>query len=184
MEYHKLMLAQGEGSLKPDTTPFQWHYWLLGLAVVLSLVWVGNLVIRDMTQVQAGSSDNSLSQLREQLLADATSLRGSWSRTLNPLVQEVQGDLVWNATQQQGVMRFVRLPQLADGAFYQLWLYDSRSSDGKPIAGTVLQQSPTLAEWFAPIQHEEKVLEPYKFELVLVTGKPNDEPQLLLMVQP
>lgn len=184
MEYRKPMLVQGEESLKPDTTPFQWHYWLLGLVVILSLLWAGSLVTRDVAQVQADSSDSSLSQLRGQLLADAASLRGSWSRTLNPLVQEVQGDLVWNATQQQGVMRFVRLPQPADGAFYQLWLHDSRSSDGKPISGAVLQQSPTLAEWFAPIKHREKVLEPYKFELVLVTGKPGDAPQLLLMVQP
>lgn len=161
----------------------RWHYvWYVLLAVFL-LVALG-FGVRHWQPVQAGADNSELSVLREHLLNDASSVHGNWLRTLNPLVQHVQGDVVWNSAKNQGVMRFVDLPAPAAGRFYQLWLYDAHSADGLPISGAVVRDGIAKGEWFAPIKTEQAVLAPFKFELHLHTDNAPEQSQLLLMVQP
>ncbi len=161
--------------------------WQTGLFTLLSilalalLIWFG---LNYASRVQAEVTAGDLPQLRETLLADTTSLRGNWLRTLNPAVQDVQGDLVWNASTQQGVMRFVDLPPPESGTFYQLWLYDSRGEHAEPVSGAVFRQSSGGGEWFVPIKTAVEVLEPYKFELKQESDTAGVPAQILLMVQP
>lgn len=174
-----------EGSLKLRSVG-HWQYWPAGLAVVLllALLLAVGFVPRYFAHAQTDSAIGDLSQLRKTLLAEPASVRGNWLRTLNPSVQDVQGDLVWNAAKQQGVMRFLNLPEPANGTFYQLWVYDSRSETGTPISGAVFHQGSGTGEWLTPIQTQTPVSEPYKFELKLEVDDNRGAAQILLMVQP
>jgi hypothetical protein len=172
-----------EGSLKLRSVG-HWQYWLASIAIVLLLLAAISFMPRYFGHAQTDGAGGDLPQLHETLLAEPASVGGSWLRTLNPTMQDVQGDLVWSTEKQQGVMRFLNLPQPASGKFYQLWLYDTRSADGKPISGAVFHQGSGAGEWFAPIQTQAHVSEPYKFELKLETENNTDAAQILLMVQP
>ena len=176
------MMANSEGSVNTASNGI-WRYGLYVLIAALLLVALG-FGVRHWEPAQASADNGELSVLRERLLSDSSSVRGNWLRTLNPLVQDVQGDLVWNSTQSQGVMRFVDLPAPAAGQFYQLWLYDTRSADGVPVSGAVVRNGAGKGEWFAAIKTEKMVLAPFKFELHLHADKSAEKSQLLLMVQP
>lgn len=162
----------------------RWQYWLfsvLSVLVLAVLVWFG---LNYSSRVQAGVDAGNLPELRETLLADPASLRGNWLRTLNPLVQDVQGDLVWNAEKQVGVMRFVNLSNPKRGTFYQLWLYDARGDSHDPVSGAVFRRGSGNAEWLSLIETSTKVIDPYKFELKLERDDGKEPGQILLMVQP
>ena len=176
------MMANSEGSVNTASNGI-WRYGLYVLIAALLLVALG-FGVRTWEPVKARVDSGELPALREHLLADPSSVRGNWLRTLNPLVQDVQGDLVWNSTQSQGVMRFVNLPAPAAGQFYQLWLYDTRSADGVPVSGAVVHTVANKGEWFAAIKTEQAVTTPFKFELHLGADKSAEKSQLLLMVQP
>jgi hypothetical protein len=176
------MMANSEGSVNTASNGI-WRYGLYALVAALLLVALG-FGMRHWEPAQASANNGDLSVLRERLFSDPSSVRGNWLRTLNPLVQDVQGDLVWNSTQSQGVMRFVDLPAPATGQFYQLWLYDTRSADGVPVSGAVVRNGVGKGEWFAAIKTERAVITPFKFELHLHADKSAEKSQLLLMVQP
>lgn len=163
------------------------NFWKNGLIIalsVLTLVMAGLYASSRMGGVRAEAAPDDLRQLHETLLADASSVRGHWLRTLNPLVKHVQGDLVWNSQRQQGVMRIRDLPKPDKGMVYQLWLYDTRAAADKPVSGGVLHTDAGGDELYAPIRAETPVAEPYKFVLKLQQAVNGDAGQVLLMVQP
>jgi hypothetical protein len=171
-----------KGSFMPQTGLSR-NKWLVifFLAVVISGI---SLPILHQWRSVAADVPIELQTLHDTLLADSSSVHGNWLRTMNPLVQDVQGDVVWNNAQQQGVMRFVDLPDPKRGMVYQLWLYDVKSPTETPISGATLQQGSGKGEWFAPIKTATPVIEPYKFELKLANDAADTNGQLLLMVQP
>jgi hypothetical protein len=155
------------------------------ILLVLSLVGLGGYVLGQFQGVLANDSTPAgLQALRETLLAETSSVRGNWLRTLNPLVKDVQGDLVWNSAQQQGVMRFVNLPSPKAGHFYQLWLYDTRGESDAAVSGAELREGSGRGELFVPIKTATTVEEPYKFVLALQAEGDKKVGQTLLMVQP
>ncbi len=157
--------------------------WLIISLILLSLLTGVLLALPHFRDVHADTSAGGMAELREQLLADSTSISGSWLRTLNPIVKDVQGDLVWNSTQQQGVLRIRDLPLPKAGHFYQLWLYDTHGNTADGISGGVLTQSIGSEEVFMSIKADTPVQEPYKFELKLQNDQ-DENGQTLLMVQP
>jgi hypothetical protein len=165
-----------------DTSIKNWL--ILALLLVLLIVGLG-AASQHLHSVQADDTRTAgLGELRTQLLADAGSIRGNWLRTLNPLVKTVQGDVVWNSTQQQGVMRFVDLPKPKAGTFYQLWLYDARGTSSEPVSGGIVTQGAGNDELLALIKSPQAVNEPYKFEFKLHTATQADAGKVLLMMQP
>ena len=159
------------------------YKWLIISLVVVSLSGLSWRFLSQPDPVAAGEF-SELRGLRTALLADTTSVHGSWLRTLNPLVQNVQGDVVWNSTQQTGVMRFVDLPNPKRGMVYQLWVYDVKSTTSDPISGATFAQAASAGEWFLAIHPSSPVSEPYKFELKLARDVADKNGQLLLTVQP
>lgn len=158
--------------------------WVLSILLLVSAV-VGSLYASNLLQgVRADASSDDLHQMRETLLADSASISGHWLRTLNPLVKDVQGDLVWNSQQQQGVMRIRDLPAPKNGEFYQLWLYDTRSAADAPVSGAILRKGAGREELYVPIKADTPVQEPYKFVLKLEKANAASPAQVLLMVQP
>jgi len=163
------------------------HHWQTGFIVVLLLAllgmgsWYGWAYFKPG---ETGAADSNLAQLRHTLLADPASLRGNWLHTMNPLVTNVQGDLVWNNQQQQGVMQISNLPGLSAGNTYHLWIYDARKGTDAPVSGAVLPQGSGTTGLFSLIKAANPVLEPYKFVLKLESAQANTAEQTLLMVQP
>jgi len=157
--------------------------WLIMSLILLSLLAGILLALPNFRDVHADTSADGMAELREQLLADPTSISGSWLRTLNPIVKDVQGDLVWNSTKQQGILRIRDLPKPKTGQFYQLWLYDALSDTTVGVSGGLLTQAVGSEELFMEIKTDTPVQEPYKFEFMLQNNQ-NETGQILLMVQP
>jgi hypothetical protein len=163
------------------------HHWQTGLIVVLLLALLGAGSWYGWAHFRPGQTDTASNGLADQhrtLLADPSSVRGNWAHTMNPLVANVQGDLVWNNQQQQGVMRLSNLPGLSAGDSYQLWIYDAHKPTDDPISGAVLHQGSGTGEMFSAVKATTPVLEPYKFVLKLESARVGSVGQILLMVQP
>lgn len=161
-----------------------WKGWLIFSLLLLVLASVAFYVLQQSPTVRADATPVALQDLREQLLADPDSVRGNWLRTLNPKVQDVQGDIVWNSKQQKGVMRIVNLPKPDPGSFYQLWLFDTHKSADEAVLGAVLRQGSGREELLVSIKTKQEVPEPYKFELKQAFDDKSQAAQILLMVQP
>lgn len=132
------------------------------------------------------------SALLEGTLQDYAALKqqkstkaGSWLRTLNTDMQEVEGDLLWNNEQQTGMLRLKNLPNPKAGYHYHLRAYDSHRSSDQPISILVLDRGSGQQEWYLPLTASEPMLSPYKFELTLEpeASQQSTKPLVLLMVQ-
>lgn len=162
-----------------------WKTWLITALACLTLVMATVYAFQRMSGAQANPTENPLQLLHDALLADPSSVAGNWLRTLNPAVKHVQGDLVWNSRQQQGVMRIRYLPNPKTNDFYQLWLYDAQGKpEQQPVAGGILKKGAENETLYAVIKPVIPVQEPYKFVLKLHAATDPDAGQVLLMVQP
>jgi hypothetical protein len=75
---------------------------------------------------------------REQLLARAGTARLAWTTTKDPTAAGASGDVVWNAAEQKGFMRFHGLAKNDARSFqYQLWIFDKTRDDRYPVDGGV-----------------------------------------------
>jgi hypothetical protein len=109
-----------------------------------------------------------------------------WLRTLNPIVRNTDGDLIWNTDQQKGLMRFVNLPRLKDEQYYHLWVYDLNKSTEHPVLAGIFSGTKKSDNFYAPIEPEEEISLPFKF--LLTIGKKGDKDfsksESLLLAQP
>ena len=160
---------------------------LLFVCVVLLSIWtishwltVGRHQVDDDSEVL--SSKLSYQRLRNK----NESIGGNWLRTLNPRVRDVQGDLIWNESLQQGVMRFINLPDPGKGFEYFLWVYDSHAKASQPVLAAVMARGAGKQEIFVDIEPDEAITKPYKFVLTMEASgqrEPTDD-SIMLMVQP
>lgn len=125
------------------------------------------------------------------LRANNSSIETQWLKTLNPLVKNTEGQLVWNTEKQQGVMTFINLPQPKVNEYYHLWIYDLKRSQQDPISGgAFIPAKKKNTEHWVAITPQDKVVQPYKFIIFLesknvnVANTPANEPQILLLAQP
>ena len=159
--------------------------WLLIVLFILAAVWFAMRWLNPVAPVLGEAEVSSLKAEYQQLRNQADSVSGSWLRTLNTRVKDVQGDLIWNPTMQKGMMRFINLPAPSGKQHYKLWIHDSRAGDGKPVLGAALTSGSGKQELFVAIAAEKPVLEPFKF--VLTMGEQDAaeaDSQIMLMVQP
>ncbi|MCK5902668.1 MAG: hypothetical protein KAG28_05910 [Cocleimonas sp.] len=169
---------------KTKYKPSLWFWLLLSGISLVSFVLMGLQLLKyTPLSEEAEHSQNPLVQQRNRLLAIPKTLKGRWLKTLNPLAKKIQGDLVWNNTQQKGIMSFTGLPKLSEYQYYHLWIYDLENSVKKPISATLFQTNPHLKKSFlVEILPDKRVKTPYKFVLVLETKGQAD--QTLLLAQP
>ena len=158
---------------------------VLVFLLAVSVVWAAVQWSESNRGESSGVEESSLKLSYQILQGRPESMGGHWLRTLNPRMRDVQGDLIWNAEEQQGVMRFIKLPDPKKGEHYRLWIHDSRSVDGKPVSGAVLNSGSGKQELFVAITAQAHVSEPFKFVLTMEPkeGVPSAE-QIMLMVQP
>ena len=119
---------------------------------------------------------------QQLILNQADVIDTNWLRTLDPLVKEVEGRLVWSNTMQKGVMEFIGLPEIAANQRYQLWIYDLIGEDAKPIFATEFSKD-NKSDFLKSFSSKQTIKSPFKFELMLKTsGEENSQP--LFLAQP
>lgn len=172
------------GQAAETTPPPRKKSWLwLAASVAASLLVIAAIFAPSLLGNAPDANADGLAELRKTLRAEPENIWGNWLRTLNPKMQDVQGDLVWSPAKQQGVMRFINLPAPPANTYYQLWLYDIRNIKA-PVSGAKFTQGSGKGEWYAAIYPETHIDTPYKFELKLESGNKNTPALLMLMVQP
>lgn len=167
----------------------KWLGRVLLVLLVLTSGWVTMQWLGTTGSPFSGVEVSSLQQRYQQLRESGSSMGGSWLRTLNPLMKDVQGGLIWVNEQQQGVMRFLNLPDPKRGFEYRLWIHDSRAEQGEPILGAQLQEGSGKQERFVELAAVGKVYEPFKFVLTMeplgnTSSDQADDTSIMLMVQP
>ncbi len=160
--------------------------WLVVLLTAALIFAMSQIVVSTYKRMQHNNPEvlAELSQLqsrKELLLLQPNVVNTNWLRTLNPLMKNVEGSLVWSAALQQGVVEFINLPRIKDNQYYQLWVHDLAEANNQASLVAVIKGSndEKLFMSFDTI----KIKSPYKFELVLHTeGEAHNQP--LLLAQP
>lgn len=160
-----------------------WFLVLLTTALIFTISQVGVSAYKRMQQdnPEVLAEQSQLQSRKELLLTQPNVVNTNWLRTLNPLVKEVEGSLVWSAALQQGIVEFINLPKIGENQYYQLWVHDLVESSDQASLAAVFKGSKDekLVMSFDTI----KIKSPYKFELVLHTeGETTNQP--LLLAQP
>lgn len=127
---------------------------------------------------------NSSELLSEQqlILNQDDVINTNWLRTLDPLVKNVEGRIVWSNVLQKGVMEFIALPKISDDQKYQLWIYDLVGKDTKPVLSHEFNEV-NSEKMLIPVASKVLINSPFKFELLLKTeGEENSQP--LFLAQP
>lgn len=140
--------------------------WLTAAAAIALAVFAWNRPLHPAASEPAW-------QARAQLVKDADSQVVAWSATEDPDAKGVSGDIVWNANQQRGFMRFKGLaandPRLAQ---YQLWIFDKGREGEFPVDGGVFDinsasKDPETGDLVVPITPKLAVRDPALFAVTM-----------------
>lgn len=157
---------------------------LLAILILLVLIAVlgSNYYIQWMKNPNQETIQSELVLEQQFILTQTDVINTNWLRTLNPLVKNVEGRVVWSNVLQKGVMEFVGLPEIAKNQQYRLWIYDLVGKDTKPIFSTEFTK--VLSDKFLiSFSTESLIKSPFKFELMLKTeGEEVSQP--LFLAQP
>ena len=169
-------------SLKQQKIPL-WFVILLIAALIFTISSVAVFSYKKSQLKPAIAQEQSVLESRKQLiLLQKDVIDTNWLRTLNPMVKDVQGRLIWSTTMQQGIMEFENLPELGKNQTYKLWVYDLVDTKNEPrLAATFNNVSGKI--FLRSFNTEPKISSPFKFELVL-QSKGSDSDQPLLLAQP
>ncbi len=151
---------------KPRSGNWAWTGW--ALAAACFLLAVGAWYLRPRTQivtvtVPAAPPSSvpappqpppSLTAERESLLAKAGTARFEWKNNpKDPASKQASGDVVWNANEQKGYMRFRGLAKNDRNAnVYQLWIFDKTRDDKYPVDGGVFEIEDESGDVIVPIK--------------------------------
>lgn len=128
---------------------------------------------------------NKLRAQLNELQADANTKEYPWMRTLNPKAERIEGKLVWNQTQQAGMIEVKRLPDISRQQQYHAWIFDRKKSSDQPISAGIFQNDQhTPDDLLVVLKPEGEVISPYKFLLTLEDKTGKQQPQNLLRAQP
>ena len=160
-----------------------WLIALLTIALLVTLTSLIGLAYKKWVDEPAQQKNQSELMLQQQsILGQEDVINTNWLRTLNPLVKNVEGRIVWSNILQEGVMEFVGLPEISDNQKYQLWIFDLVGKDTKPIFSKEFSEVNSKALLIS-FSAKELILSPFKFELMLKT-KGEDLSQPLFLAQP
>ncbi len=172
---------------KNEATNQQGKLSLTVFAIVMLLIVsavFGGKYYKEMKKSPIQESQQSDLILQQQFILDQSDvINTNWLRTLNPLVKNVEGRVVWSNVLQKGIMEFVGLPKIKDNQQYRLWIYDLVGEDTKPIFST--EFSKVLSDkYLIPFSSNSSLIKsPFKFELMLKT-EGEDTSQPLFLAQP
>lgn len=110
----------------------------------------------------------SLSQQREQLLAQDDVLDLKWLPSKDPTALVASGGVVWSNKRQEGFLTFIRLavndPTVEQ---YQLWIIDGQRDLAQPVDGGVFDIQQNDQEVIVRINAKLKVFDPQAFAITI-----------------
>jgi len=107
----------------------------------------------------------NVEELQQSLLAQDDVINTNWLHTLNPLVKDVSGSVLWSSNKQHGIIKLYNLPKLANKQKYHLWIYDLNVKNSAPISALVFKAK--FENLIVPFKAESVVDSPFKFEVML-----------------
>ncbi len=164
----------------------RWPIIFIGIGIIISSIAFLFLSQPNHTQ---DPQQLVLQKQYTQLQTNSESMQTQWLKTLNRLVSETEGNIVWDTATQQGVMLFINLPKTKAGEHYHLWIYDLKRQQQDPISGGIFNTTGKKhSEYWVAITPSEKVIQPFKFVVLLEADKAAiaeaEEAQVLLLAQP
>jgi len=160
-----------------------WLMVFLIIALLLIVISLSGLAYKKwITEPSQQINKSALVSEQQLILGQVDVINTNWLRTLDPLVKNTEGRVIWSNILQKGIMEFIGLPNIANNQRYQLWLFDVVGKDTKPIFATEFSEvsSKTL---LIPFSSEKLIISPFKFELMLKT-EGEDLSQPLFLAQP
>ena len=133
------------------------------LLIALSALGISKYQQREnhLGQIQ----QSKVATLKQSILQQDDVINVNWFRTLNPLIKEVQGSLLWSSQMQQGIIELLNLPKLKENQQYHLWIYDLNEKNNHPISA--LKFKSVTNQLSLAFEAENKISTPLKFELML-----------------
>lgn len=105
---------------------------------------------------------------RERLLAKAGTEKIDWSAAKDDASKDASGDVVWNAAEQKGAMRFRGLAKNDPKKLqYQLWIFDKTRDDKYPVDGGVFDVDAKTGDVIVPITARVAVREATLFAVTV-----------------
>src|SRR5262249_34133311 len=97
---------------------------------------------------------------------DAGTIKTNWTAAGDAAGKGATGDVVWNNTKQQGVLRFKGLAKNDPSVDqYQLWIVDN--SQKQPIDGGVFNVDSDTGDLVVPINAKARVVDPQAFPVTV-----------------
>jgi len=160
-----------------------WLTVLITIALLFTVISLSSLAYKKWMVDASQQKNQSTFVIQQQLiLTQEDVINTNWLRTLDPLVKNVEGRIVWSNILQKGVMEFVGLPKIGDNQKYRLWIYDLVGKDTKPIFSKEFSEASSDV-LLIPFSSKELIISPFKFELMLKTeGEELSQP--LFLAQP
>ena len=160
--------------------------WFEVLFVAAVIFTISSVAVNAYKRMQINPSvqvqQSALESRKQLLLLQKDVINTNWLRTLNPLVKNVVGRLIWSTNMQQGIMEFKNLPKIDKNQQYRLWVYDLIETKDEPISAVEFNQV-SGEKFLISFDTDPNVSAPFKFELVLQTDDEEwDQP--LLLAQP
>lgn len=140
--------------------------WLAAAAAIALAVGAWSFRGRETTTV---AIEESAAAARTALLAKAGTKSWAWSpNEKDPAGRTASGDVVWNAAEQRGFMRFKGLAKNdARASVYQLWIFDKTRDDRYPVDGGVFSIDDETGEVVIPITARLAVADPTLFAVTV-----------------
>ena len=156
-----------------------WIYIVFFSVILIALTSFG---ITKYQQSQAQKSSQiqrtNVEDLQQLLLAQDDVINTNWLHTLNPLVIDVKGSVLWSSKEQHGIIKLYNLPKLDENQKYHLWMYDLKTNNNEPVSALVFDAK--FENLIIPFKAERVVDSPFKFEIMLEEEGVEDGLSLLL----
>ncbi|MCF6191474.1 MAG: hypothetical protein L3J51_13445 [Cocleimonas sp.] len=159
--------------------------WILVVFFSTVIIAMSSFAVTQYQQQQIQNlnkkQQTELRSLEQSILEQDDVINTAWLHTLNPLVKDTKGSVLWSSQKQQGIIKLFDLPTLRDTQVLHLWIYDLDGKSNAPISGATFK--PTSTQVLLAFDADSKVSAPLKFELTLET-KGVDGAVPLLLAQP
>lgn len=173
--------SQNKTEKQKDKLPLWFIILFASVLIFVSISLLAFFANQHNRNSQVKAQQKELEAQKSHLLRQQDVIDTNWLRTLNPLVKDVEGRLIWSKSLQQGIMEFENLPKLDQQRHYKLWAYDLVASNNEAIEIAKFRQinDKKFLVSFAPFK---KIESPLKFELSLEEKGQKSQP--LLLAQP
>ena len=143
--------------------------WIFVVFFSTLLAALSSVGISQYQQRQAQQSSQiqrtNVEELQRSLLAQDDVINTNWLHTLNPLVKDVKGSVLWSSKEQHGIIKLYNLPSLDKKQQYHLWMYDLNAKNSEPVSALVFKAK--FDNLIIPFKAESIVDSPFKFEIML-----------------